>query len=1105
MGFQIDEQGFNSVPKPPPEPYDPVLGPEGTAQDQIDNSETVVGAIEDTGQLIVKDNSGNMYYKPGTPDQVKSVINDVNTKGKSTQVYVPPAGVSHGKPVSGSNVDNVDRFAAVNKKWAGNFKGDMFIGTDLEYQLYVADWVQANSKPIRIYDYKGDIKSVNPGVLDQATRLRGRDQFDYLKDKGIIDPDARFVPGKTDDDYSYIPGHIARQQDAFEDDLKKNHPDLYKIYKDKGIQAYNTEVQLRNLAISNYNLDVDAKNKQIDADNARNKEIQDIKAGSAMFQATKKQQAYDAALDRFLKEAPMDQKYIMDKVLTVQDAQDIANTLSNSKNANYMLDSEKFKYLSPKAQQKVINYYAGVGSAKDAKIAEGKSAAILAVGMIPVIGTAANWNSMNPVERGVSIALDALAIGVVPRVINVVRIAMRGAEEVKILNTINATLKEQRAAMKAIDPELGKSFDGYVKATNDYAKAQNKIETLKRVTAFMYNRLNAQKRVIGGLNNPEVKGAVSNVAQTTERTNYAALTNARRQLRTAETAAKVAESKLNKASERLTDAQARTTRPNPNAPKTDLPPTYTRVTPSGARNTKAIRPEANRKGVTTRIGRNGEIEQVVETQRVTPSGYDSPSVKVTPEELAKDTKDTVMQTINETYNPKPVTDLGKLNKQIAKTESQIVQAIEKGDYLKEFNAQKKLSDLKYQRNIILAGKSDRIALYLRMEEDKLPLLIKEQQRVINNKGLKNVNPDSYNQAVASARRRVEIQRNHIKFVKKTLAESLKNQSSEFERAAQEGGKGGGTATKTKTRTPTKTKSRIQDKTGKTVITAGATIIGGAVRGAGASGKSATSSETELDINTRAIGKPLPKQITTFDPAIRVLPGRYPQIRDINRPGHKDDDKTGPRSIIKPVTRTNTGEYIKPSDYTNYQPGKKLQPKAQEQPAIKTELKTKVEIKNDKLKPRLKIPKDYQEPDKETPVISNPNGAVAWPQGELNNKTVWNEIEHPYKRVNTTVGRAPKGAVVINPKKSPTLNIQTTKTGKIPDTTIDMGIQDIAIHQSGKRVNIRFRADPHQRTNSDLRIGRPTNPIKSKKVGKIYHTHVNGGTLLSRHPLGRKRH
>jgi len=121
-------------------------------------------------------------------------------------------------------------------------------------------------------------------------------------------------------------------------------------------------------------------------------------------------------------------------------------------------------------------------------------------------------------------------------------------------------------------------------------------------------------------------------------------------------------------------------------------------------------------------------------------------------------------------------------------------------------------------------------------------------------------------------------------------------------------------------------------------------------------------------------------------------------------------------------------------------------------------------------------------------------AVTWKQG----LGYW--IVYPDKTTEFSISKPVGVKEVPGPDKNKpyaTVQIyQPTRKGKVTEFDADMGVQDIKVRKQGKRiVSIKFKSDRNQRTSNPVRLG-----YKSKKQGKIYHTKVSKGEVISRKPL-----
>jgi hypothetical protein len=121
-------------------------------------------------------------------------------------------------------------------------------------------------------------------------------------------------------------------------------------------------------------------------------------------------------------------------------------------------------------------------------------------------------------------------------------------------------------------------------------------------------------------------------------------------------------------------------------------------------------------------------------------------------------------------------------------------------------------------------------------------------------------------------------------------------------------------------------------------------------------------------------------------------------------------------------------------------------------------------------------------------------AVTWKQG------IGYWIVFPDKSVDWSRTKPEGIKEVPGPDKNkPAATIQVyqpTRRGKIQDFDADMGIQDVRVRKQGKRIiSIGFKQDRGQRTNNPVRLG-----FKSTRQGKIYHTKIGKGEIISRRPL-----
>jgi hypothetical protein len=130
-------------------------------------------------------------------------------------------------------------------------------------------------------------------------------------------------------------------------------------------------------------------------------------------------------------------------------------------------------------------------------------------------------------------------------------------------------------------------------------------------------------------------------------------------------------------------------------------------------------------------------------------------------------------------------------------------------------------------------------------------------------------------------------------------------------------------------------------------------------------------------------------------------------------------------------------------------------------------------------------------------------------GELNGKPEYIVLKYPYREPQDLISMdsVPDGAVLATGKDSAYRTARILKGIGPKNVNADVGMMDVNVTSKGRNVTLRFKPDPHGKTNYPLHLGKPRvadNGLRSQKQGRIYHTKVGGGTLLSRRPLGRSR-
>lgn len=128
-------------------------------------------------------------------------------------------------------------------------------------------------------------------------------------------------------------------------------------------------------------------------------------------------------------------------------------------------------------------------------------------------------------------------------------------------------------------------------------------------------------------------------------------------------------------------------------------------------------------------------------------------------------------------------------------------------------------------------------------------------------------------------------------------------------------------------------------------------------------------------------------------------------------------------------------------------------------------------------------------------------AIAWRDG-----FVVHAIKSPYRRgideQSYHIDKAPKGLAITNLRGSGSQQASARVTGRFPSRlTVDVGNQDLVITRGPhNRVRMSFHRDiRHTRSQTTIKRGGFGHNI-SKRHGRIFHTKMAGGTVMSRRPM-----
>lgn len=150
----------------------------------------VIATSPKTGEVLVKDESGDSYWKPGTPEQIESATKEIealsyepDSRPATPIAYTPPAGTDYSQPLVGS----------------------------------LAEEPAEDVTTIKVYTDRGDIKELSRQEFEDIYyNSGGASQFEAMKQAGIIDKDSKFIAPTDTEQWGYIPGSEVREQELFE-------------------------------------------------------------------------------------------------------------------------------------------------------------------------------------------------------------------------------------------------------------------------------------------------------------------------------------------------------------------------------------------------------------------------------------------------------------------------------------------------------------------------------------------------------------------------------------------------------------------------------------------------------------------------------------------------------------------------------------------------------------------------------------------------------------------------------------------------------------------------------------------------------------------------
>jgi len=196
--------------------YDPGKDPVLRSAKPEPAAPKVIGTSPTTGEVLVKDDKGSMYWKPGTPEQVKVATRVIQETDKSPDMaYRPPKGVGYEQPIPGSLAEKVEEGATTAK----------------------------------VYTFRGDVKEVPVSNLQAMSQLKGEKQYRKAVELGIAQ-EGKFIKGEKPDQWSYIPQWQLDRQARAEADFTASQK--AEGYSDADIKRQLAEIQSGKYQIYDY-------------------------------------------------------------------------------------------------------------------------------------------------------------------------------------------------------------------------------------------------------------------------------------------------------------------------------------------------------------------------------------------------------------------------------------------------------------------------------------------------------------------------------------------------------------------------------------------------------------------------------------------------------------------------------------------------------------------------------------------------------------------------------------------------------------------------------------------------------------------------------------
>lgn len=406
---------------------------------------------------------------------------------------------------------------------------------------------KAQQLQVGVYTYRGDVVKIAQPELNKIAETSGKEQFDLMVKYGIIPSDAIYQEGENGK-WSYATEQQIKEQQTFDKNNiklpdgkggdtyiplnstfnedgsidKTGWNDLPEKYQAIALNQ-GTDAMFSSIEADNQAYNVAAQNSQNITQNIKTKSVpemvmgwRDAKTNQTYTdeQMRKMVEEWETYRDNLLKDGKQftDEWYDLIRKGNPRDNM-VATAIPTGKtiliqDLEGMWEDNKGNLYTPEERQKlIVDYDEQVKQLKldgkqftaewDTLIQNNPSdklvkvptptqqtIARIGVSLVPIVGTALLWNSMDKKQRGLSIATDALFFAVpflVPKIAYAAKVMKFGSKEaVKIMDAVDSGANAMYKSMGKINTEVAESLKNVNQAAEKYALDTVQIRDLER-------------------------------------------------------------------------------------------------------------------------------------------------------------------------------------------------------------------------------------------------------------------------------------------------------------------------------------------------------------------------------------------------------------------------------------------------------------------------------------------------------------------------------------------------------------------------------------------------------------------------------------------------